>query len=306
MSRFCPSLGLVGVTLAQLLHPLPVVAQFARPVWSVVPAPAAPAGPPASRSPRGAASIDPSSSALEPIAPLTIGQRLWPSPSLNPGVPSAFIANWGDVFVAASAGTASDVRDNVDGAWIAGFGLGDATRAVALEFSGGCGSVKKFCSNGGLGVRMSRVLINQPTARVALAAGWQNGVQWGNEGRQDNIYSATLTYALPLRPGNSFGQTLQFNAGVGNSSFAPYSATDSESKVGGFGSVGVELSPALGLSAGWSGRGMNAQLSYTPLRDTPITLSLLGADLFNQTPDGTVGVFTVSWGTNFSTPDFNR
>jgi hypothetical protein len=247
-----------------------------------------------------------SGSALQPIEPLTASKPLWPSPSLNPGVPSAFIANWGDIFVVASAATASDVRNNVDGSWVAGFGIGDATRNVALELSGGCGSVNNFCANGGFGVRLSRVLINQPTARVAIAGGWQNGLQWGNEGRQDNIYSATLTYALPLRPDTTFGQTLQFNAGVGNSTFAPYSATNSESNVGGFGSIGVELTPALGVSAGWSGRGMNAQLSYTPLRDTPLTLSLLGADLLNQTPDGTVGVFTVSWGANFSTPDFNR
>jgi hypothetical protein len=263
--------------------------------WSVVPRPTSPG----QLTPRV---TQPS----EPIPPLTISQVPWPSPSLNPGVPSAFTAQWGDVFVVASAGTASQVRDAVDGSWLAGFGLGDAGKAVALEVSGGCGSVKNFCSNGGFGVRLSRLLVDQPTARVALAGGWQNGIQWGNEGRQDNIYSATLSYALPLRPGSTFAQTLLFNAGVGNSTFAPYSETASESRVGAFGSVGVELSPALGLSAGWSGRGMNAQLSYAPLRDTPLTINLLGADLLNQTPDGTVGVLTVGWGANFATPDFNR
>lgn len=226
--RLEPLLGSAAVlAVVALQQALPVSAQFARPVWTTVPAPGV--------------SLPSSSSApaLEPIPPLTASVKLWPSPSLNPGVPSAFIANWGDVFLATAAGTASDVRNNVDGSWIAGFGLGDASRVVALEVSAGCGSVKNFCSNGGFGLRMSRLLINQPTARVALAAGWQNGIQWGNEGRQDNIYTATLSYAVPLRPGSTFAQTLQLNAGAGNSSFAPYAATDSESKIGGFGSVGL-------------------------------------------------------------------
>lgn len=165
-----------------------------------------------------------SAPALKPIPSLTASVNLWPSPSLNPDVPSAFIANRGDVFLATAAGTASDVRTNVDGSWIAGFG---------------CGSVKNFCSNGGFGLRMSRLLINQPTARVALAAGWHNCIQWGNEGRQDNIYTARLSYAVPLRLGSTFAQALQLNAGAENSSFARYAATDSESKIGGFGSVGL-------------------------------------------------------------------
>lgn len=245
---------------------------------------------------------------LQPIEQLYKVRRAWPSPSLNPGVPSAFVAQWGNVFFSASAGTRGTgrlSRDDIDGSWTAGFGLGDAAKALALELSGGCGSIQTFCGNGGLGARLGRVLINQPEQRLGLALGWRNGVQWGYEGRQDNIYTASMTYAVPLRKQRTgFRQTLQINAGAGNSSFAPYSASNSESKVGGFGSVGVELSPALGVSAGWSGRGVNAQLSYTPLRDIPLSLNLLGADLFAQTPAGTVGVLSVSWGTNFATPNF--
>lgn len=239
------------------------------------------------------------------IPPLVKREKPWPSPSLSPGVPSAFVANWGDVFLGISGATAGKTRPDVDGSWNAGFGLGDATKAVAIEISGGCGSFKQFCGNGSFSGRIGRLLVNQASARVSLAAAWQNFAQWGYEGRQDNIYYGALTYALPLRPpGSGFGQTLQFNAGVGNSTYAPFTPTNSQSAVGGFGSVGVELSPALGISAGWSGRGANVQLSYTPFRDAPITLNVLGADLFNQTPAGTVAVFSVSWGRNFATPSF--
>jgi hypothetical protein len=95
------------------------------------------------------------------------------------------------------------------------------------------------------------VLIKKPNGWLALVGSWQNPVQWGNEVDQDNIYSADLSYAFPLRPIQSgFGQTMQINAGVGNSSFAPSSAINSEDQIGGFASIGVELSPAVDLSAG--------------------------------------------------------
>ena len=291
LSRWIRSFA-TGLAFYGLILSPSVKAQFARPVWSLKPLPG-------SRSGQAVSPLDP----ISPIASTAV-RPAWPSPSLNPGIPSGFIANWGDVFVSGSAATAGAIRGNVDGSWVAGLGFGDAAKAVALEVAGGCGSVKNFCSNGGSSARISRLLVNAPTAKVALAGAWQNGIQWGNEGRQDNIYSATLSYALPLRPGSAFGQTLQINAGVGNSSFAPYSEENSESKVGAFGSIGVELSPAVGVAAGWSGRGVNAQLSYAPFGDTPLTLNLLGVDLLNQTPDGAIGVFAVSWGTNFATPSF--
>ena len=241
------------------------------------------------------------------IDPIVKFEKPWPSPSLSPGVPSAFVANWGDVFAGVSGATAGKQRDGVvDGSFNLGFGLGSSEKAVALELSGGCGSINRFCANGSFTGRIGRLLINEPDQRLALAAAWQNFAQWGEEGRQDNIYYGALTYAIPLRPpGSGFGQTLQFNAGVGNSTYAPFTESNSEDAIGGFGSIGIELSPALGLSAGWSGRGANAQLSYTPFRDTPITLNLLGSDLFNQTPAGAVAVFSISWGTNFTTSNFN-
>jgi hypothetical protein len=244
-------------------------------------------------------------SPVDPIPPVAAIKPPWPSPSLYPGVPSAFIANWGDVYIPGVAATSGETRPDADGSWVAGFGLGDSIKAVAVELNGGCGSFKNFCGNGGLGFRVGRVLISKPSGWLALAGAWQNVVQWGFEGTQDNIYSATLSYAFPLRPTQSgFAQTLQINAGVGNSSFALYSATNSEDQIGGFASIGVELSPGLGISAGWSGRGANAQLSYAPFRSTPISINLLGADLFNQNPDGTAGILSVSWGRTFLTPNF--
>lgn len=243
--------------------------------------------------------------ASSPIEGLTRRPLSWPAPSLNPGVPSAFIAQWGDVFLSASVGTPGNLRPDVDGSWVGGFGLGDPQRFVAIELSGGCGSIKSFCGNGGAGFSVSRYLVSNPDQRLALAVAWRNPIQWGYEGTQDDVFSAGFSYAIPLRnDGSRFRQTLQINMGAGNSTFAPYTPTDSQERIGAFGSIGVELSPNVGVSTGWSGRGINAQISYTPFREVPVSVNLLGADLFNQSPAGTVAILSVSWGSNFRTATF--
>lgn len=306
--RVVPAPGRAAVTEASPTpyqpapKPIPVVAAVNPPA----PNPPAKSPAPSSPAPSPPANHSDLRDSLR-IPPLVTTRKPWPAPSLSPGVPSSFIANWGDVFVGVSAATAGKQRDSTaDGSWSAGFGLGDAAKAVAIEFSGGCGSIKDFCVNGSFDVKLGRLLINQPKGRLAISGAWQNFAQWGNEGRQDNTYYGGFSYALPLDPNNkAFERTLMFSAGVGNSRYATYSATDSQNQIGGFGSIGIELSPAVGLSAGWSGRGANAQLSFTPFREAPISINLLGADLFNQSPAGTVGVLSVSWGNNFRTPSFD-
>lgn len=241
------------------------------------------------------------------IPPLLRREKPWPSPSLSPGVPSGYIARWGDLFFGASAATPGRQRNSVvDGSWSAGLGLGDPTRIVALELSGGCGSVRNFCANGSFDVKIGRSIINTSTSRLGLAFAWQNAAQWGNEGRQDNTFYGAFSYAVPLRKSTSgFGQTLQFNLGGGNSRYAPFTPENSQTRLGIFGSAGIELAPNLGVSAGWSGRGVNGQISYSPFRHLPITMNLLGVDLFNQTPSGLVGVLSLSWGANFRTASFD-
>ena len=69
-------------------------------------------------------------------------------------------------------------------------------------------------------------------------------------------------------------------------------------------SVGVELAPNLGISTGWAGRGLNASLSYVPLRATPLYLTLSGANLTNLDSRGRAVALTVSWGGSFRTATF--
>jgi hypothetical protein len=109
-----------------------------------------------------------------------------------------------------------------------------------------------------------------------------------------------ITVSLPLRePNFVFNQVLQISVGVGGRDFAFLDNDFSGPTASVFGAIGVELAPNIGISAGVSGRGANLNLSYPPFRDLPIAINLLAADVFDQSPFGTVGVLSLSWGDNF-------
>jgi hypothetical protein len=71
-----------------------------------------------------------------------------------------------------------------------------------------------------------------------------------------------------------------------------------------FGSIGVALTPNLGISAGWAGKGVNTSLSYVPIRGLPLFLTLSGANITNVDASGRAVAFSLSWGGSFRTATF--
>ena len=235
------------------------------------------------------------------LPPLSLGPD-YSAPSLSPGVPSAFIAGWGDYFISAN-GSTPGARPDVDGGLSVGFGVGDAAKAVALEVDLNITSFKNFGQTGGFDAKLGRIVVNKPGFRLGASVGVVNVATWdtGNDGAdpEPSVYGV-VTAAWPLRPNNqSFKQTLQVSAGGGGETWG-YDNADA----GGFASVGVEVLPNLGVAAGWSGRGVNAGLSFVPFKRTPLTVSLQAGDIFDQTANGPVGVLSISWGSNFRTAQF--
>lgn len=220
-------------------------------------------------------------------------------------MPSAYVANWGDFYVQASAGVGGgrDLSDgDFDAAFSAGLGFGNERRNLAVELRWNVASFKNFNSNGSFDVAMARTLIDQPRLQVSVAGGIFDVYAYRQAPSSETIPAATgfgvVSVALPLRkPNFRFNQVLQISLGVGGRDFAALDENFEGSDVSLFGAIGVEVTPNVGLSAGVSGRGANLNLSYTPFREVPIAINLLAADVFNQSPFGTVGVFTVSWGT---------
>ena len=233
--------------------------------------------------------------------PTAGGMRI-AAPYLGGGVPSAYTLTNGDFFIAGTAGTQGKLRDNVDGSFNLGFGLGNPYNLVSLEVDVNFGSTKNFATNGGLDASISRVLVTQPRFELAVGGGYLSFFSYGTEGVDTPNGYGVVTMSTVLNYGNEdFPQILQFSAGVGGNTFSyldPVTFTGPD--IGVFGSVGVELTPQFGVSVGWSGRGGNASVSYIPFpRELPLSINLMASDIANTSPYGTVALLTIAWGGNF-------
>jgi hypothetical protein len=222
-------------------------------------------------------------------------------PSLGGGLPTGFVGGWGDYFFSGSAGTPGNLRNGVpDGSLNLGFGLGDPQRFLGVELYSGIGSIKNLNANGSFGATLGRVLVNRSDLQVSVAGGVIDAFTYGTEPNPQPIngYGA-VSVALPLRPGDPrFSQMVQFTVGGGGSSFAAIDSSFQTSETGVFGAVGMELLANLGLSVGMSSRSANVNLSWVPFRTVPIYVNLIAADVFANTPWGTIGVLSVGWGDN--------
>lgn len=247
----------------------------------------------------------PDKPAAAPPAPLPP----YKPPNLNPTqVPSAYVAEWGNYFVAASVYGYENGNGSsgliTDGAVNVGVGAGNARKFVALEVDFNLESLADTNNGGSLDVRLGRELISTHTFALQLGAGWLGVASYGDWPKSGGSPYGVLTAAWPLRPNDAeFRQVLQVNLGGGGGRFQRLDGQDLASN-GLIASVGVELAPNLGISTGWAGRGLNASISYVPLRATPLYLTLSGANLTNVDGTGRAVALTVSWGGSFRTATF--
>jgi hypothetical protein len=296
------AIGLRAATLAALTA-----------LATLVPTPAAAAGPvePAAEEP--AQTLPPQDPQPQPApeehAESARQQAPYSAPNLNPTqIPSAFVAEWGDYFIASYVygyeGGGSTSQLTTDGGVSVGMGFGDARRLVAVEVDFNLESVANSNNGGSVDVRLGRELVRTPHFTLQLGAGWLGVASYGDWPQPGGSPYGVVSAAWALRRDDpQFRQVLQVNVGGGDGRFQRLDAVDLASG-GVIASVGVELAPNLGLSAGWAGRGVNASLSYVPLRGVPITLSLSGANITNVDDSGRAVALTVAWGGSFRTAAF--
>ncbi|MCL6751561.1 hypothetical protein KBT16_11520 [Nostoc sp. CCCryo 231-06] len=233
---------------------------------------------------------------IKPLLGGTGAKQTYP-PSLSFGIPSAFGANMGDFFLAASGATRKERNGDAgfDGSISTGFGLGDSQKLVGLEVSFNNGSIKNFGANGTFDLKAHRILYAGSKNQVAAAVGWNTFAQYGNEAVADSTVYGAVTNVSVLQPNNSNNKMpLALTVGVGGGNFRP--GNDS---VGVFGGFGLQVYPQVGIGASWSGVGLNAGVSFVPVPTIPLTIVLQGSDLTDRTPGGTAVIISISYGFNF-------
>lgn len=231
---------------------------------------------------------------IDPIYRLTPKKPSY-RPGLNFAGPSAFGANIGDGFVAGSGAFGGKRDTGLDGSITTGFGLGDARKLAGVELGWTIGSINNFNANGTFDIKVHRIVYNQATNQVGVAAGWNTFAQYGDEPiRPSSAYGVATAYSL-LKPKDPVNQMpISFSLGAGGGDFR-----QGNSSTGIFTGVGVQVHPQVGLGLGWSGVGLNIGASYVPFPTVPLTITAQGADITNNSQGGTVFVLGVGYGFNF-------
>ncbi len=204
------------------------------------------------------------------------------APATGITTPSAFGANWGDLFVGAGyqSNLPAAIAPPGDGnstVYGAGIGLGDARNFVGLEASYTAAGTT-VADRGGVNFKLHKLL----GENVAIAAGWENAIRNGYTAANDpkDTYYGVLTGILPV------GQTSNFTAsvGAGNGRFRNFGDLTVDNNTANiFGGLGFRFSENIAVAADYNGRNLSVSLPLTVklgdsigLQVTPALLDVAG------------------------------
>jgi S-layer homology domain len=204
------------------------------------------------------------------------------APATGVTTPSAFGANWGDIFVGAGyqnnlpAAIAPPGEGNST-VYGAGIGLGNARDFVGLEASYTAAGTT-VADRGGVNFKLHKLL----GENVAIAAGWENAIRNGYTAANDpkDTYYGVVTAILPV------GETSNFTAsvGAGNGRFRNFDDLTADNNTTNiFGGLGFRFSENIAVAADYNGRNFSVGLPLTVklgdtigLQVTPALLDFAG------------------------------
>lgn len=222
--------------------------------------------------------------------------RIASAPATAPGIvagsPVGFGAQWGELFAAVGGVTTPDGSpDDVDGAMSVGFGLGDAYKylgfettasIISLTSDNGANDSDSFGSDGALNFKLHTIL---PGA-LAVAVGVENVARWGEAADGPAAQSSAYVVGTKFFSVGQSGMPLAVNFGIGDNRFvdpapgAPGGALGvGDDGVSAFGGLALSPHPQVSLIADWTGRDLNTGVSLVPLRQVPLTLSLIAVSV---------------------------
>ncbi|MDH6056615.1 hypothetical protein [Umezakia ovalisporum] len=225
-------------------------------------------------------------------------QRRVYSPSASAGIPTAFGASWGDMFLSLAGSTSDNVRPETDGGTSLGFGLGNSRQSLGLEVIYNNLSIRSFAQNGSFDAKVHRSLFSNSTTQVAAAVGWNNLANYGNDAGgtyPSSVYGVVSAYRV-LRPqdrNNSLPVTLSL--GLGGAPFF----SNSNSGVGVIAGAGIQVHPQIAVSSAWSGRGLNLGASFVPVQTIPLSVAVIYGDALDNTESGSVLAVGIGYSFNF-------
>lgn len=242
--------------------------------------------------------------APEPAPPPVTSYLIFPGSTLS--TPSALGAEHGTVF--AGAGFQETTRghrhlpfeDRVDGAVLAGFGLGDARELVGAEVY--VTSYSTFRSGFFERIGLSFKVHRQVGDNTAVAVGWENALRSGDDdGDPGTSLYGVATRVFPLRAAatDPFG-LLTGSIGIGNGRFrSEDDVLDDRETVNVFGSLALQIVRPVAAVADWTGQDLVLGASVAPFAHWPVVVNAGFADVLGTAGDGARFIAGIGFGHRF-------
>jgi hypothetical protein len=213
-------------------------------------------------------------------------------PGVSASSPLGFGPNFGDFFIGAGYQARARYTQEHDGSASMGAGLGNSTKLVGLEIvitslsTVNSGFFKRTAAE----FKLHRML----NSSTSIGVGVEGVMLDGATDSQENTYFVALSKYAHLGTGNTFNGVV-LNIGAGNGRFQ--SEKDFLAGKNGwnaFASAGLRVNSWLGGIADWTGQDLNLGVSVVPLRQIPIIITPVIADVTQSAGDG--ARFTVGFG----------
>jgi hypothetical protein len=207
------------------------------------------------------------------------------SPGTSSGTPTAYGAQWGDLFIGAGYQRRTRYTQRDDGAVGAGFGLGNPRESLGVEAAITSLSTMRhgFFRRSNISFKVHRAL----PWNLAIAYGWEGAINMGGTDAGSSMYGVLTSY-IPTREtyGSPFS-SITLSGGVGGGRFQTEKAfNESKHGVNAFGSVGVRVLSPVSLFADWTGQDLTLGASIVPFVRVPLFLTPAFADLTGSAGDG--------------------
>jgi hypothetical protein len=235
-------------------------------------------------------------------------QVVYPGPAGSITTPTAFGSDLGQAYVGVGLQAQTRYTDDADAAAVVGLGLGNR-RVLGVEVA--ATSYSTFSSRGGtfgevgsLSVRVHRLIDND----VAIAAGWENPISWGDSDAGESRY---LVISRIFRNGLESDQPLSatvMSFGFGDGRFRTERQIVGErDRINFFMSTGIRLHENASAIFDWTGQDLNLALSVMPLgRRFPVIVTPGVADLWGYAGDGARGILAVGYNFSYGNPFARR
>jgi len=221
----------------------------------------------------------------------------WISPGSSSGTPTAYGAQWGDVFFGASYQTRVRYSTLNDGDAYVGFGLGNPQRLIGMELVYTSYTTVRhgFFKEGAFSFKLHREL----PANLAVAFGWEDAIHTTGTDGGSSKYGVITSFIPTRRDDSYFLSSVTLSAGIGNGRFQTEEAFYAEKRgVNGFGSIGIRVFRPISVFADWTGQDLMLGASVVPFPRLPLVITPAWADVTGKAGDG--ARFVIGAGLDYS------